>query len=393
MDSGLRSLEDAIAKGNIVDEIYYIPLDSEQENLDDRFFYFGLIDNLLPCSKFPNTFVNDPNLKGKFVITVRKPTEKRKYTISTVDYSCIERALNNKAYQKETVEIEIYLDCNALGGAIHDQIFPISNIISKLNGYMDWIFTEASDNPMSEVYGKEPTNSFSVKKRLKTNNIELAKEELQRLRNLLDFIAITRQIGIRVERYGLINIPRFGATFGVAGPTEWNIPPMSQKELSDFDRFLTLSPETQSLAAELNQIYLLTALPNRLVLLCTTIEKNFRGEASLLLETKEKKDIFRLLDKEFSKSIDAKRLTQLKEAISTRKNITGNQVIASKIALELGFSEDETYNKLSEAFRTRGKYVHNLVYTDSEVFEAVQYLLNLIESILKNRLKETASKQ
>lgn len=387
MDISLQKLEKAISKGNIVDEIYYIPLDIEQENLEDRIFYFGLIDDLLHCNQFPNTFVNDPSLKGMFVILVKKPTEKEKFIISTTQNSCIERALKDKEYQRETVEIEILLNCVAFGGAVHDQIFPIANIIKKLNGFMDWTFSEPAGTPQFDIYGKNPTNSFSIKKRLKTHDAELAGEELAKLRTLLDFIAITRRIGIRVERCWIINIPRFGVTFEGIGPTEWNIPPMDEKELENFENFLKSSVDTKSLAAELNQIYLITSLPNRLVLLCTTIEKNFRGQSVPLLTKAEKKRIFKVLNKEFSKTINPQCLEEIKDAISTRKKVTGNQVIARKISLALGISEEETYNKLSKAFHTRGNYVHNLAYTDTEVFEAVQYLLSLTEAIFKNKLE------
>jgi hypothetical protein len=109
----------------------------------------------------------DPRNKNKFVIVLKKPSNKQ-IEIVTSDLQCIEKVKQQLAYQNEPVGISISAYCVASGGSSEpDQIPHVDRIIPQLDQFGGWNCkqTEAS--------------KFKVNKTLDSMNEDDAKQELK----------------------------------------------------------------------------------------------------------------------------------------------------------------------------------------------------------------------
>lgn len=151
------------------------------------------------CLLTDKQILSDEKNKDKSIIILRKKDEKQ-IDILTSNKQCIERANQQLAYQREPIGISITVQCIAYGGSSIEDVSHIEPIASNLNGFLSWSV---------KVTG---INTFEISKRLESTDMKDAEGELRKLRILLIYVAIARKIGVKIERYAISSILRFGPT-------------------------------------------------------------------------------------------------------------------------------------------------------------------------------------
>jgi len=319
----------------------------------------------------------DPRNKDKFLVILKKSTNQ--FEIVTSDMQCVEKARQQQANQNEGIGISIMVECSASGGSSDpNQVTHVSQITSQLQGFWGWTFKDTG-------IGK-----FNGNKTIESINESDAKRELEKLQHVLNYISITQQIGIRIERYGISKIPRFGVIYGVCSPTEYNVPPLSVERIKKFEKFLTLPKETLEVADGINQTYLLTSVNSRLALLWAITEAVFYEKPTLLLYGDEAKAIL-----EHAREITTlkgegeRRFLELESLLNNPDRLplkSRNKRISERIANALAFNEQEVYEEIKHASRVRGKYLHELKSDIQGVRQAENFLRATLEKYLEKQL-------
>ena len=364
-------LERAIADGYFVIGIFSVG--KIQRNNGESVDKFIKVFNL----RIGRDVLLDPKNRDKFIIILRKESAQQ-IEILTSDFQCINKAKRQLAFQNETIGISITVHCVASGGSSEpDQVPHIDSIIRQLDGFLDWNFKQID------------TTKFEVSKKLSSTNKENAKQELNKLRLLLNYIAITRKIGIRVERYSIQEIPRFGPSHGIWGPLEWMVPPLSKEEIKRFEKFLSASPQIHKIADGLNQVYLLTSPDLRLAVLWAITEAVFADTPVPLLSHDEIENILNFAT-ELPTLKGSERLSKLKNALSDPNRLplkSRNRIISENIAKNLNLNAEDVYREIKKISKVRGKYLHRFKVKIKEVQEAEEYLRTLLEKYLKKLME------
>jgi len=366
MCNSLGTLEKLIGEGYHVTEIEYIPLDNEvikETDNDTQVIYLRTINDILKFDrkKLINTYMADPKAKGKFIIIMNRPKEKLSIAVPTRRLDCLEKAEQRFEYQKETVAINISVYCSVSG----DIEYTIDPIIEQMNEVLGWLF--------------KPTkpNTFHIEKRLETTDRNLAEEDFELLKLLLLYLAMTRKVGIKIDRHFITNIPRFGFTISGVGQMESITPMLDQREMDGFQNFISLKPEVVRVADGLNQVYLLSSNSSRLALLWAITESTFKGKGNRLFSKNEVNSIIESL------TIPDNNLESVRNALSSLTTESRNKVIAKKIASTLNLNEDEVMENMGNISKIRAKCLHEYAINEQKIGIAVQYLRNILELFLE----------
>lgn len=383
--SDYQKLDRALTSGNfLVGSIN--PLLNIQVNNDE---YSRTGNQALSIDSFVNVFkietnksvLLDPSDRNKFLIILKDPTTHHQIEILSSDNATIERANQQHLYQNQPVGTLITAHCAALGGSSNpEQIAHLDVLLPPLNGLLDWSFKQTD------------IGTFDVSKRIKSTDENDAKEELNRLRIFLDYIAITRKIGVQLQRYGIAKIPRYGVIHGIWGPEEWMVPPLSQTEAGDIAGFISLPSEIQELAQGLNQVYLLKSMSSRLALLWALTESIFKGESQPLLTATEVAFLFETAKNVATLRSDSGRLQKLRESLGDRLRlplVSRNKLISENIAKKLSLNADEVYDEIKRASEIRGKSLHDNRSDDKRLKASEEYLRTILERYLQGRRNNT----
>jgi len=214
-----------------------------------------------------------------------------------------------------------------------------------------------------------------------------------RLRILLNYIAITRKIGIRIERYAIAKIPRFGPHHGLWAPSEGMIPPLTTGEIRRFVKLFSVSPEIHEIADGLNNVYLLTSLNSRLSTLWAITEAVFTDKPQPLLSNDEIKFILSSAIK-IKTLTGTTRLKELEHALKDPNRLplkSRNRRISDNIAKTLNLNVENVYQEIMNASRVRGKYLHELKTDIGKMRQAEEYLRTTLEKHLEMKMKQNVA--
>lgn len=377
LETAINLLEQKIANGYLVTDIAYVPLEIE-EDVNNPVFYLRKPDSLIERSKAVG-LIADPRVKGKFIILLNNNLN-QPIGIPTNSIACLERAEQQIAYQNETIALDITLQCTASGASDNPNIgYTVIPLITQINNSLGWSFKGTG------------INSFEANNQLLTTDTKLAEKEIERLQQFLLYLAMVRQVGIKIQRQFIANKPRYGHYFSSSGEEEWNMPCLSTKETNNYEQFLSAPKQALKIAEGLNQVYSLNSLPSRLILLWALTESTFKGNTKSLLSKEEIDQVMAVLQGSKQKNQMTKeekeRLKKIRDRLRDLKKLTRNMSISKKISDELELDYDFVYAKIKEISIVRGKCFHDFIFPDKEVREAEQCLRIWLEKFLESETK------
>lgn len=316
----------------------------------------------------------NPENRDKFIVILKKECGNQIEIITSCS-ECIKKTEQQLAYQNEPVGIMIRVECIALGGSSEpDQITYVDQLISQLDNLLGWHFKQT---------GK---STFEVSKKLDSTNEEDAKQELNRLHDLLNYIAITIKSGIRIERYAVSKIPRVGPYHGILGPDEFR-PSITVEEVKRFEKFLSAPPEIREIASALNQVYTLKSRESRLALLWAITEAVFADEPKPLLLDNEIKSILKCAMETVKGQERLKELEKVLKDPNRLPSKSRNRRISENIAKALELNAEDVYQKIKTIAKIRGRYLHRLKSESEKLRIAEKYLRDILEAYLERKLK------
>lgn len=330
----------------------------------------------------------DPSNRTKSLILLRHPSSGHQVEILTSDERAIRRANELRDNQNEPVGIFISARCVALGSiSSRQRVFYIDQLVDSLDGLWGWKFK------LGDVLG-----TFEVEIRLESIHEEDKEKALYKLEHLLDFLAISRQVGFYIQHYHLAPIRRDGRIV-IVGPEERILPAVTPGDIAIFEASSSLDQAFNAVRG-LRQAYIETTLPGRLSRLWATVEQVFGSEAERLLTKDEVKvllactksiesfknnyDRQKKLERELSdfeeedQDIEEVILNRIKDAVSDPNRlslINRNKRIAYKISQIMSISVGDAYHNVQKASKLRGKHVHKLSKVDIEAMEASEKFL------------------
>jgi hypothetical protein len=281
--------------------------------------------------------------------------------IVTSDERTIGRANEQLRYQQEPIGTLIRARCAALGGRTsHQRIFHLNNLVASLDGLRGWNFT------MGDTVG-----TFEVLMRLESTDTGAIEETIDRLQLLLDCLAISQQVGFRIQHRSVAPIPRLEPSISF-GPEEMMLSPVTPEEIRNIDAILS-SREASVASRGLSQAYCETSMPSRLSMLWAAAEEVFGGVAVPLLNEEEVRCLVDKAKHIESLGNDLDRLKRLKEALSSPDRLpllTRNERMARAIAPIMSTSVDDVYRRVRTASRLRGRHGHQL--SENENWENIE---------------------
>jgi hypothetical protein len=302
----------------------------------------------------------DPSNRAKSLVMLRHPSTGQRVEILTLDERTIRRANEQLRYQEEPIGTLIRARCAAVGGSSpHRQIFHLDRLVASLDGRWGWEFK------LGNIVG-----TFEVIIRLESTGEGAAQEVLDKLRLLLDCLAVSQQVGFRIEHWSVTSIPRSGLSVSW-GPEEMMLLPLTPEQIDNIEADLS-STEARTAARGLNEAYVETFMPNRHSRFWAAAEQVFGGKPEPLLTDEEVKGLLGAAEPIESLANAPDRLKKLEEALSDPNRlplVTRNERMADAIASIRGISKEEAYREVRAASELRGKHGHQLL-ANSENFEA-----------------------
>ena len=364
-------LEKLISRGyNIVGRIFKIDEIQSNYNLSD-------IDSFIKVFSLEviKKELLDPKNSDKFIIILRKPPDKQAVII-TSDSECIELARKQLAIQNEPTKLEINIRCSVFGGSSeYEQIVHVDRMVSELDGFLDWKFEQLD------------AGIFRAHKVIGSLDENEARKEIDVFRQLLDYIAIKRKIGIRIQNISIKRISKHRASVSV-GPQEFRPPPLTKEEINGFEKFRSLDPEILKIAKGLNQSYLLWSPNIRLALLWAVIDGIFSGKPDRLLSEDEIRSILQCTK---SIGIDREKLKRLKDILSNPNILPSksrNKRISENIAKSLELDPNNVYEIIKHASKIRAAFLHEFE-DNSEILKVERDLRQYLEKYLEENLKNS----
>lgn len=292
----------------------------------------------------------DRSNKAKSLIMLRHRPTGHRVEILTSDERTIRQANEQRRYQEEPIGTFVRALCAAFGGrSSHHRVFHLDRLVASLDGLWGWQFK------LGDAVG-----AFEVAIRLESTDRGVAEEAVDKLQRLLDCLAVSQQVGFRIQHCNVSLIPRLEPAISI-GPEERMLSPVPSEEISNIKAVLSSSPEAMVAARGLNEAYAENYIPSRLAVLWMAAEHVFGGKPERLLTEEE---VRRLLDT--AKGIeslrnDSDRLKELKEALQDPNRLpleSRNRRMAKAIAHIMGMRVDDAYSKVREASTLRGKHLH-----------------------------------
>lgn len=296
----------------------------------------------------------DPSNKTKSLVMLRHPSTGQQVEIVTSDERAINRANEQLRYQREPIGTLICARCAALGGSSADQrFFHLDNMVASLDGLWGWKFT------LGDIPG-----TFKAEMRLESTDRGDIEKVIDKLRRLLDCLAISQRVGFHIQHYSIAHIPRCTLIPYLAstGPEERMLASITPEAVKNIEATL-LSHEALVAARGLNQAYCETSIPSRLSMLWAAAEEVFGGKAKRLLNEEEVEYLLHHAREIESLRKDSDRLKKLKDALSNPDRlplISRNERMADAIAPIMDINVKEAYDKVRLASELRGKHGHQL---------------------------------
>ncbi|MCZ3364408.1 MULTISPECIES: hypothetical protein [Methanobacterium] len=328
-----------------------------------------------------------PSNKDKFLIFFRNFSTGERVEIVTSDKEAIKKVIKQSNYQKEPIGTLIRAKCAALGGRSPDErIFHLNDLINSLDGIFEgWEFTLG--NCPAHPDANCPL-TFEISVQIDSINELDRNEVIDKLQVLLDYLAISLNVGFAIQHYDFALIPRMNPTVST-GPQErmlFSLNSWDKEKMKMFPFF----PEKVKIAARgINQTYIEKCMPSRISMLWATVENIFDSTPDPLLSKDEIAMIIKTANSIETLKSDKKRLNQLKGALSNpnRLPVKGrNERMAENIAPLLGLSAKETLDKIRKASYLRGMNVHQLLENWDDLEESEKFLQDVLLNYLRLRV-------
>lgn len=320
----------------------------------------------------------DPSNSDKYLIILGHPTTGSRFELITSDDATMLRVATQLSYQKERIGTLIRARCVAVDNRLPERpaCHGLDRLVESLNGRWGWNFRL--------LEGVIP--AFQVELRLESTNsvdIEIAKDKLK---GLLDCLAVSQNIGFYIQEIFEGPIRRCSLNpYAVAvGPEERMLEALSFEEISNIEAVLS-SPKAKAAARGLNQAYSENFVPSKLAMLWAAVEDVFSTDPERLLKENERtillkaaKDIETLVN-------NNERMRELIQVLSDPNRLplkTKNRRMATAIAPIMGIDEDEVYRRLQIASDMRGKQLHSIRGNWGELQTSVDFLQEALRRYL-----------
>lgn len=308
----------------------------------------------------------DPANRDKSLIMLTHPSTGHRVEILTSDERTISRANEQRRYQEEPVGTLVTATCAAGGGPSSNLgISHLDYLVPSLDGLWGWKFTLGDDVGM-----------FQAQMRLESTDRAAAAEAVNKLRLLLDCLAVNLQCAFRMKYYYFASIPRCEPFVSSVGPEERMLPSVTHEEIDGIKAALS-SLKAVKAAAGLNEAYAENWPPSRLARLWAAAEDVFGSKPQRLLSEEEVECLVCAAEGIESLSKDSERLKKLKDTLTSPLQLpleNRNRNMAEAIAPIMGISVKEAHSKVSTASKLRGKHGHG-ISRDAEGMEASEKFL------------------
>jgi hypothetical protein len=236
---------------------------------------------------------------------------------------------------------------------------------------------------------KETPPAFQVEIRLQSVNRNDIEEAREKLKQLLDCLAVSQRVGFYIQDifHGPIRRCSLNPYVIGVGPEERLLDGLSSEEVAHIQGILS-SAEAQAAARGLNQAYVESFAPSRLAMLWAATEDVFDSEPEPLLCKEEIEILLDAASGVRKLGADRERMQELKSALSdpkrlSRKNRTRR--MAANIAPVMGISDKEAYDKVRKASELRGKQLHNILTDWGGLQASVQFLEEALRRYLSQQ--------
>lgn len=300
------------------------------------------------------------------------------------DAATIEQAIKQIGYQNEQVGARIIARCVSVDNTPHtpderQAYHGLDQLVASLNGLWEWHF--ATDKEMPQAFGVE-ISLMSVE----PGEIEAAKN---RLKELLDYLAITRKVGFYVQDLAVGPIRRCSPYPYIhsVGPEGRLLDALSAEEIKRIGQ--VLSTDKNRIAARgLNQAYCENFLPSKLSILWAAAEGVFTTDATNLLSRDETEKLLAAAEEILTDTNKNRHKSRLKKLADFLENperlplIGRNERMAESMAEIIGLTKQEAYDKLKVASELRGKHLHKLQRDWSKLRKSVEFLEMALQKYL-----------
>ena len=268
-----KELNQHLADGYLIDEAVHC-LGRLNPQTIDRFTSFFSI-------KTDAAILLDLSNSDKQLIILGHPTTGSRFELITSDDATMLRVASQLSYQKERIGTQIHARCIAVDNRLLERpaYHGLDRLVESLNGRWGWNFRL--------LEGMIP--AFQVKIRLESTNgvdIEIAKDKLK---GLLDCLAVSQNIGFYIQEIseGPIRRCSLNPYFLAAGPAQRTLEALSFEEISNIEAVLS-SPKAKAAARGLNQAYSENFVPSKLAMLWAAVEDVFSTDPEHLLKENER---------------------------------------------------------------------------------------------------------
>lgn len=336
------------------------------------------IDNIYSVFsiEFGMEILLDSSNSGKCLLMLRHKYSGHRVEILTSNEHAIKRANEQYEYQDESIGTIVRANCVALGGrSVSQRIFHLDDLVASLNDFSDWKFELKNFGTFEVVIQLDSIEDGDIE------------ETINKLQCLLDCLAISQQVGFHIQHYSKSAIKRFNANISI-GPEERSLEKVNLEEITNIEKIISISTEASTAARGLNQSFIENCLPSRLSMLWAASEHVFGSKAEKLLTDKEIGALISAANEIESLKEDKSRLDKFKETIRDPNRLpleNRNIRMAKAISQVMNLSEEDTYSKVRDASRLRGKHVHDISmnWKDIEISEKFlqKALLCYLESV------------
>lgn len=322
----------------------------------------------------------NPRNRNKHLILLRRLSDGDQIELITDEMAAVNRANEQIAYQREPVGQIIRARCAVLGSEHDDErIFHVDRLIPSLNGLSEW-----------EISMDETAGIFQAVLRLDNIEKDKALLAIERLEQLLNSLASVIGVGFRLQHHSIAHLMRADVSVSF-GPTERNLQPLSQEQISRVEKMLSVDAALEA-ADGLNQSYVENLMPSRVARLWAAVEHLFSSEPKHLLSEDEIKELIACADRITPLANDDGRMKRLKEALKNpdRLSLKGrNERLADAIGPLVGITSAEALDRIRKISSLRGKHVHQLSSGDWEALRACEdFLQQVLQSEIQRQLSE-----
>jgi len=271
----------------------------------------------------------------------------------------------------------------AIGGTLENRgKYHLDLLVQSIENFDDWKISLSDRQGFFDI-------DIEMDDVLDDESVQLVLEQVE---NILDFIAVSRQVGFKIQHYSASYKPEKGLSIHW-GEQEYRLPSMNNIEKGIIRAIVQSKENTDILKARkcLNHCYIENTMPGRVSILWSGIEELFREEQPLpLLNIDEIKAIKKCIREIPSLATDRKRTDEFISAISDPQRMplkSRNKIISEGISKKLDIPSDGVYKEIKKASTLRGKHVHELHNDWRELVECEKFLHSIIRNYLAKNPK------